>query len=314
MDNGDALRFDAKKINQVQTPVSRHGSMDEKDTETANFISKSNYVKKNNSNKVVDLNGGRSSYYNDVNNHQIENKDDDIIILNNITPIVTNNSQAVIYTRDPLESSKTNDSQKFNSLRRIPFDENEGKTGNILKTSTMTHQEQASFAKKFKQFDNLLFDHLNREEDEQQQKQNPNPQDPQFSDEDKTKLKSGITFYNGSKYWTLLDNAENDLNPLLPPADSTQIKTSLKRIQFEDDVNVNVRQSKAKAKKVKIKLPIDIENLSKTKLPPRKERTLQKCCLVFFLLIMFIIATGILIYFFVWGFVSKRVTSNIFDW
>jgi hypothetical protein len=59
---------------------------------------------------------------------------------------------------------------------------------------------------------------------------------------------------------------------------------------------VQPTRKQPKDKKVKIKLPIDIENISK--LPPRKERTLQKCCLVFFLLILFVIATGILIYFF----------------
>ena len=58
------------------------------------------------------------------------------------------------------------------------------------------------------------------------------------------------------------------------------------------------KESKKKGSKknlsVKIKLPID----TIPKLAPRKERSLQKCCLVLFLLTLFIIATGILIYFF----------------
>ena len=54
------------------------------------------------------------------------------------------------------------------------------------------------------------------------------------------------------------------------------------------------KKSLRKNLKVKIKLPI--ENM--TKIPPKKERKIQKCCLVLFLLCLFILATGILIYFF----------------
>jgi phenylalanyl-tRNA synthetase alpha subunit len=52
---------------------------------------------------------------------------------------------------------------------------------------------------------------------------------------------------------------------------------------------------KKKNLKVKIKLPV--ENVT-TKMKKPKKRNLQKCCMITFLLILFLIVTSILIYFF----------------
>ena len=61
--------------------------------------------------------------------------------------------------------------------------------------------------------------------------------------------------------------------------------------------NLQKKSSMRKNLKVKIKLPIEnMQNM--TKIAPKKERKIQKCCLVAFLLVLFILATGILIYFF----------------
>ena len=54
---------------------------------------------------------------------------------------------------------------------------------------------------------------------------------------------------------------------------------------------------KKKRKNLQVKIRLPLESMHK-KLEPRKERSLQKCCLVFFLLVLFMLATGILIYFF----------------
>ena len=63
------------------------------------------------------------------------------------------------------------------------------------------------------------------------------------------------------------------------------------------DSNMQKKSNLRKNLKVKIKLPIEnMQNMAK--IAPKKERKIQKCCLVLFLLVLFILATGILIYFF----------------
>jgi len=110
------------------------------------------------------------------------------------------------------------------------------------------------------------------------------------------------TFYNGKSTWTHATSLDE-----IELIDDEFDKEIQKSKEDEVDLLANQKPTLAKEKKkknlqVKIKLPESIP-----KLPPKKERTLQKCCLVFFLLLLFIIATGILIYFFVWGFIGKKI-------
>jgi hypothetical protein len=321
-----------KTTNEQNTPLSASKLKNSfNETTTMNNFQQEKHLKTNPSaanylNNKMELNG--ASYYN-----QVSSKDN----INDETASQVNNSQAIVYARDPLDNTKTNlewtqhnqnQSQRFNSLRRYPLDnddvvaaaENDDKEFDKnkdltkIKTSTMNNGDRVNIQmNKYRQHDNLLFDHLERlEEEEDLLKKNTNTNVVETNE-----LNSDLTFYNGNKYWTMSsqnkinsnannnNNDKEDLNSLIQP-DKQPIRTGgLKRIKYEDENEVDVKQpntalTKAKppktAKKVKIKLPIDIENIPK--LPPRKERSLQKCCLVFFLLILFVIATGILIYFF----------------
>jgi hypothetical protein len=324
-----------KTANDTNTPASASKLKNSfNETNIINNIQQEKYLKNNPSvnnylHNKIDLNG--ASYYNQVNSK--DNIADD-------TTSQVNNSQVVVYSRDPLDNTKTNfewtqhnqnQNQRFNSLRRYPLDNDDvvaaaenddkefekNKDLTKIKTSTMNNGDKVNIQmNKYRQHDNLLFDHLERlEEEEDHLKKNKNNNKTNDNDiVEASELQSSMTFYNGNKYWTLSsqnkitsnvfndNNNNDDLNPLIQPSEQPIRKGGLKRIKYEENEvdikqpnNTSARPPK-EAKKVKIKLPIDIENMPK--LPPRKERSLQKCCLVFFLLILFVIATGILIYFF----------------
>lgn len=323
-----------KTTNDQNTPISTSKLKNSFNEITSiNNIQQEKYLKNNPSavnylHNKMDLNG--ASYYNQVNS-----KD-------NITDETTsqvNCSQAIVYTRDPLDNTRINPewtqnqtSQRFNSLRRYPLDNDDvvaaaenddkefekNKDLTKIKTSTMNNGNIQKI-NKYRQHDNLLFDHLERLEEEEDLLKKNNKSSKSNTNNNITETnESGMTFYNGNKYWTMnsqnkiITNANNNINTntdesnqLVQPTEQPIRMGGLKRIKYEDENEVDVKQpnnalTSAKppkeAKKVKIKLPIDIENMPK--LPPRKERSLQKCCLVFFLLILFVIATGILIYFF----------------
>ena len=74
--------------------------------------------------------------------------------------------------------------------------------------------------------------------------------------------------------------------------------------------NLQKSRSNSMRKNLKVKIKLPIENMAK--IPPKKERKIQKCCLVLFLLILFILATGILIYFFGEFLFLKKISSSWF--
>lgn len=114
-------------------------------------------------------------------------------------------------------------------------------------------------------------------------------------------------FYNGRESWSMPLDGERRQDP--EAMDAIVALDSKNENEENAETEEDRKLKKKRNLKVKIKLPT--ENFQHfPRLKPKKERNLQKCCLVLFLLTLFMIVTGILLYFFAWGFVQPKLKPD----
>jgi hypothetical protein len=108
------------------------------------------------------------------------------------------------------------------------------------------------------------------------------------------------TFYNGRRVW------KSSLNG--GAKGCTISNGSYHKVEEEISKSSLQRKGSNLRKNLKVKIKLPLENM--TRMPPKKERKVQKCCLVLFLLVLFVFSIGFLIYFFASSFIMKRSTLN----
>lgn len=127
---------------------------------------------------------------------------------------------------------------------------------------------------------------------------NPISENDEMNDQLLDPVTAAERFYKGENLW--VPAVQGPINPKSKDEIILMKEGSSENLISEEEEDGT--KKKKKNLKVKIKLPTD----NFPKLKPKKQRHLQKCCLVLFLLTLFVIVTGILLYFFVWGYVQTK--------
>ncbi|CAF0897819.1 unnamed protein product [Brachionus calyciflorus] len=128
----------------------------------------------------------------------------------------------------------------------------------------------------------------------------------EISNETEIQPKRLATFYNGRKSWTVVaeinetDKSREKEIIHEEEIEMVPVDTSDKIMLVESE---NFDRKKKKNLSVKIKLPDSVDSKEAMAEVVKKKRSAQKCCHLFFLLILFFVTIGILAYFFAWNFI-----------